>query len=80
MSFKKFGMMCRGLEVGGYSVAKYACADSSKKQLRLMRNGRAVARKTFENGLDFSVWFTATVPSGTDRHDTIVKLTEELRK
>lgn len=80
MSFKKTGMIRKGLQVGGYSVAKYSDTQSPRHQLRLIRNGRAVARRTFDNGLDYSAWYASAIPANTDGHDTIVKLTEELRR
>lgn len=80
MSFKKVGMIRKGLQVGGYSVAKYCDTDTGGHQLRLLRNGRAVARKTFANGIEYTVWYAGAVPADCSAHDAVVKLTEELRK
>ena len=79
MSFKKLGMVRKGLEVGGYSVAKYKNDNTGEQQLRLMRNGRAVARKTFANGTELAIWYTSLIPAETDASDTIVALTGALR-
>ena len=79
MSFKKLGMVRKGLAVGGYSVAKYKNDGTGEQQLRLMRNGRAVARRTFANGMELTIWYTSLIPAGTDGQDTIVALTEALK-
>ena len=62
-----------------YSVAKYQDGKTGAMQLRLMRNGRAVARKSFDNGVELTIWFTSLIPADTDSHDTIVALTEAIR-
>lgn len=80
MSFKKVGMIRKGLQVGGYSVAKYRDDNTRRIKLCLMRNGRSVARKEFDSMGDFAEWMGGTVGATLDGHDTIVKLTEELRK
>ena len=79
MSFKKLGMVRKGLAVGGYSVAKYKNDKTGEQQLRLIRNGRAVARKTFANGMELTIWYTSLISADTDGADTIVALTEALK-
>lgn len=79
MSFKKLGAVRKGLAVGGYSVAKYKNDKTGEMQLRLMRNGRAVARKTFANGMELTIWYTSLIPADTDGPDAIVALTEALK-
>lgn len=80
MSFKKVGMVRKGLEVGGYSVAKYRDDKTRRVKLCLMRNGRSVARKEFDHPFEFTIWCTEVLGPDLDGHDTIVKLTKELRK
>ena len=79
MSFKKLGMVRKGLAVGGYSVAKYKNDKTGEQQLRLIRNGRAVARKTFANGMELKIWYTSLISADTDGADTIVALTGALK-
>ena len=79
MSFKKLGMVRKGLAVGGYSVAKYKNDETGEQQLRLLRNGRTVARKTFANGTELVIWYMSLIPAETDASDTIVALTEALK-
>ena len=80
MGFRRVGFVCYGLTVGGYSVAKYRDDKSGAVKVVLMRNGRSVARKTFSSLPDFAAWYTSTVPHDADAHDTIVTLTEVLKR
>ena len=79
MGFRRAGFVCGGLAVGGYSVAEYRDDKSGAVKICLMRNGRSVARKTFSSLSEFTAWYTSTVPHDADGHDTIVKLTGELK-
>lgn len=79
MSYKKVGMIRSGLTVGGYSVAKYKNAQTGGVQLRLMRNGRAVARESFATGGDFVGWYSRHDTPGIDNHDFMLAIIKSIK-